>query len=160
MMADTLADLELTDHDKQCLSRDGALKPLLQMLQHDDIEVKSAAIRALENLSGVASNGLQLIKEGAKNLLFELLFWHAASKLRQHVAKTIMHLAMSTASTEASEDQIRLLETEEDIFKLFSLVQYTGPETQETLLLSFHALCRSPSGSDIRRELRQVGILF
>ncbi|XP_057774193.1 U-box domain-containing protein 43-like [Salvia miltiorrhiza] len=156
IMADTLADLELTDHDKQCLSRGGALKALLQMLELDDIEVKSAAVRALENLSGVAPNGLQLIKQGAKTPLFELLFCHAASKLRLHVAKTIMHLAMSTASMEASEDQIRLMETEEDIFKLFSLVSYTGPEMQETLLLTFHALCRSPSGLDVRRELRQI----
>ncbi|KAG6429446.1 hypothetical protein SASPL_107497 [Salvia splendens] len=156
IMADTLADLELTDHDKQCLSRDGALKPLLQMLQLDDIEVKSVAVRALDNLSGVASNGIQLIKEGAKSQLFELLFCHALSQLRQHVARIIMHLAMSTASPDASADQIRLLETEEDIFKLFSLVSFTGPDTQETLLHTFHALCRSPSGLDIRRELRQI----
>ncbi|KAH6770974.1 hypothetical protein C2S52_015777 [Perilla frutescens var. hirtella] len=156
IMADTLADLELTDHDKQCLSRDGALKPLLQMLQLSDTEVKTVAVRALENLSGVAANGLQLIKEGAKNPLFELLFCHVLSKLRQHVAKTIMHLAMSTASPEASEDQIPLLETEEDVFKLFSLVSYTKPDTQETLLLTFHALCKSPSGFDIRRDLRQI----
>lgn len=159
-MADTLADLELTDHDKQCLSRDGALRPLLQMLQLDNAEVKSVAVRALENLSGVATNGLQLIKGGAKTLLFELLFCHALSKLRQHVAKTIMHLAMSAASPEASEEQIRLLETEEEVYKLFSLISYTGPDTQETLLLTFHALCKSPSGFDIRRDLRQVHIQF
>lgn len=156
IMAETLADLELTDHDKQCLSRDGALKPLLQMLQLDNTEVKSVAVRALENLSGVATNGLQLIKGGAKTPLFELLFCHALSKLRQHVAKTIMHLAMSAASPEASEEQIRLLETEEEVYRLFSLISYTGPDTQETILLTFHALCKSPSGFDIRRDLRQI----
>lgn len=160
IMADTLADLELTDHNKLCLSRDGALKPLLQMLQHSDVDVKAVAVRALRNLSEVAPNGLQLIKEGAKNPLFELLFCHnlPSSKLREEVAKTIMHLAMSTTSPEASEEQISLLETEDDIFKLFSLVSYTGPDTQETLLLTFHALCKSPFGFDIRRDLRQVHI--
>lgn len=155
-MAETLADLELTDHDKQCLSRDGALKALLQMLRLDKTEVKAVAVRALENLSSVPSNGLQLIREGAKDVLFELLFCHALTKLRLNVAKTIMHLAVSVASPEASEDQIRLLGKEEDVFKLFSLVSFNGPDTQEVLLITFHALCKSPSGSDIRRDLRQV----
>ncbi|KAI3471244.1 hypothetical protein Pfo_027907 [Paulownia fortunei] len=158
IMADTLANVELTDHNKLCLSRDGALKPLLQMLGHSDIEVKAVAIKALENLSGVAPNGLRLIKEGAKDPLFELIFCHTLSSpnLREHVGKTIMHLAMSTSSPEASEEQISLLESEEDIFKLFSLISYAGPNMQETLLLTFCALCESPSGFDIRTNLRQI----
>ncbi|KAL8534612.1 hypothetical protein ACS0TY_010578 [Phlomoides rotata] len=158
MMAETLGELELTDHNKLCLSRDGALKPLLQMIKNCDIEVKTMAVKALENLSSVAANGLQLIKEGAKTPLFELLFCHSlsSSKLRQQVAKTIMNLAMSTTSPEATDEQILFLETEDDIFKLFSLVSYTEPDTQKTLLQTFHALCKSPFGFNVRRDLRQI----
>ncbi|KAL8050726.1 hypothetical protein ABFX02_06G099400 [Erythranthe guttata] len=159
-MADTLAEVELTDHNKLCLFRDGALHPLLQMLRNSDIDVKAAAVKALQNLSGVAQNGLRLIKEGAKESLFELLFCHSlsssSSKLREQVARTVMHLAMSTTSSEASEEQISLVETEEDIFKLFSLISYSGPDMQETLLLTFLALCKSPTGSQIRNDLRQI----
>lgn len=156
MMAETLGDLELTDHNKLCLSRDGALQPLLEMMKNRDIEVKATAVKALENLSAVAANGLQLIKQGAKTPLFDLLFCHSlsSSKLRQQVAKTIRNLAISTTS----DEQILLLETEDDIFKLFSLVSYSGPDTQETLLQTFHALCKSHFGINIRRDLRQVCI--
>lgn len=158
-MADALASIELTDHNQLCLSRNGALKPLLEMLRHDDIEVKSMAVKALQNVVGVASNGIQLIKEGAKDPLFELLFCHALSlpELRKQVAKTIMYLAMATTSPEASaEEQISLLETEDDIFKLFSLVSYTGPDMQETILQTFHTICKSFSGLGTRNYLRQV----
>lgn len=158
MMADRLGEIELTDHNKLCLFKDGALEPLLEMLRHSDTEVKAAAAKALQNLSGAAPNGLELIKHGAKDPLFDLLFCHSlssssSSKLRERVAKTVMHLARSTTS---SEEPISLLESEEDIFKLFSLIPYSGPEMQETFLLTFLALCRSPSGSQIRNYLRQV----
>ncbi|XP_051121159.1 U-box domain-containing protein 43-like [Andrographis paniculata] len=157
-MAATLADLELTDHNKLCLSSDGANKPLLEMLSYGVVEVKAAAVKALQNLSGVPQNGLELIRHGAKDPLFELIFSHNLSipKLREQVAKTIMHLAMSTTSPEAYREQIFLMVTEEDVFKLFSLISYSGPDLQVTLLLTFHALCKSPSGVDIRNWLRQM----
>ncbi|GFP93677.1 U-box domain-containing protein 43 [Phtheirospermum japonicum] len=159
IMAEALADVELTDHNKLSLSKDGALKPLLQMLEQTDIDIKSASVRALQNLSGVAQNGLQLIKEGAKAPLFELLFCHTLSsstKLREHVAKTIMHMAESTTSSEAFGERVVLLEREDDVFKLFSLISYSGPDMQETLLLTFRALCGSSCGLNIRTNLRQI----
>ncbi|XP_073159079.1 U-box domain-containing protein 44-like [Henckelia pumila] len=159
IMAETLAEIELTDHNKLCLSRDGVLKPLLNMLHHSDIDVKNAAVKALQNLSGVAQNGLQLIKEGAKDPLFELLFNHTLSfpDIRENVAKTIMHLAFSTTTQDAFKDQISLLESkDDDVFKLFSLISLTEPDMQLTLLLTFQALCKSSSGSAVRTNLRQI----
>ncbi|KAL3651302.1 hypothetical protein CASFOL_004304 [Castilleja foliolosa] len=160
VMAEALADVELTDHNKLSLSKDGAIKPLLKMLDQPDIDIKSASVRALENLSGVTQNGLQLIKEGAKAPLFDLLFCHTLSsssaKLREHVAKTIMHMAESTASPEAFEERVVLIESEDDVFKLFSLISYSGPDMQETLLLTFRALCGSSCGLNIRTNLQQI----
>lgn len=162
IMAETLAEIELTDHNKLCLSREGALKPLLNMLHNSDIEVNKAAVKALQNLSGVAQNGLQLIKEGAKDPLFELLFNHNLSfpDFRENVAKMIMHLAISTTTKEAFKDQISLLESEDDVFKLFSLISLTEPDMQQILLLTFQALCKSSSGSAVRTNLRQVTSAF
>lgn len=158
IMAETLADMELTDHNKLDLFRNGALKPLLQMLVHDAEEYKAVAVKALENLSSVAPNGLQIIREGATQPLFELLFCHTLSlpKLRERVAIIIMHLSISTTVQEASEDQILLLESEEDVFKLFSLISLSGPNMQQTLLCTFLEICKSPSGFNIRTTLRQI----
>ncbi|KAL2558776.1 U-box domain-containing protein 43 [Forsythia ovata] len=157
IMADTLADMELTDHNKLDLFRNGALKPLLQLLVHESEEYKAVAVKALNNLSSVTQNGLQMIREGATHPLFELLFCHTLSfpKLREWVAITIMHLARSITVQEASEDRVSFLNTE-DVFKLFSLISLSGPSMQQTILCTFHAICKSPSCFDIRTTLRQI----
>ncbi|KAJ9174302.1 hypothetical protein P3X46_017339 [Hevea brasiliensis] len=73
-MAKTLSEIELTDHNKVSLFKDGALEPLLQLLTHDDLKVKKVAIDAIHNLSDVPQNGLQLIREGAVGPLVPLSF--------------------------------------------------------------------------------------
>lgn len=160
-MAETLAEIELTDHNKLSIVKDGALPPLVQMLSHGDIDMKKVAVRALLNLSNLPENGQQMIKEGAVGPLFELLYRHslAEPKLREQVAATIMHLSESTSTQEVNHEQVLLLESDEDILKLFSLVSLTGPDIQPSILKTFYALCQSPSGSDVRMKLRQVNIL-
>lgn len=158
IMAETFSEIELTDHYKLSIVKDGALSPLLQMLSHGELEMKKVAVKALLQLSDLPQNGLQMIKEGAVGPLFELLYRHSLSSppLREQVAKTIMHLAISTTLQEADQEQILLLESEEDIFKLFSLVSLTGPDIQRSILHTFQALCHSPNGLDIRTKLRQL----
>nr|XP_023912114.1 U-box domain-containing protein 44-like isoform X2 [Quercus suber] len=158
IMAETFSEIELTDHYKLSIVKDGALSPLLQMLSHGELEMKKVAVKALLQLSDLPQNGLQMIKEGAVGPLFELLYRHSLSSppLREQVAATIMHLAISTTLQEADQEQILLLESEEDIFKLFSLVSLTGPDIQRSILHTFQALCHSPNGLDIRTKLRQL----
>lgn len=157
-MAATLSEVDLTDHNKISLFREGALGPLLQMLCHDDIEMKTVAVNALQNLSSVPQNGLQMIRDGALGPLFELLYRHGLSSpsLREPVATVIMHLAVSMCAPEAEHLQISIVESEEDIFKLFSLISLTGPDIQSGVLRTFQAICQSPSGPNIRAKLRQV----
>uniref|UniRef100_A0A6P3ZXK7 RING-type E3 ubiquitin transferase n=1 Tax=Ziziphus jujuba TaxID=326968 RepID=A0A6P3ZXK7_ZIZJJ len=161
VMAETLAEIELTDHNKLSIVKDGALPPLVQMLSHGDIDMKKVAVRALLNLSNLPENGQQMIKEGAVGPLFELLYRHslAEPKLREQVAATIMHLSESTSTQEVNHEQVSLLESDEDILKLFSLVSLTGPDIQPSILKTFHALCQSPSGSDVRMKLRQLSVV-
>lgn len=160
-MAATLAKIELTDHSKLAIVRDGALGPLIQMLSQGDLETKKLAVKCLLQLSTLPKNGLQIIREGAVGPLFEVLYRHSLQlpALREQVAATIMYLAISTTNKESDGEQVSLLELEEDIFKLFSLISFTGPEIQRNILKTFHALCESSSGLDIRMRLRQVFIL-
>lgn len=157
-MAETFSEIELTDHYKLSMVKDGALRPLLQMLSHGELEMKKVAVKALLQLSDLPQNGLQMIKEGAVGPLFELLYRHSLSSptLREQVAATIMHLAVSTTLQEADQEQVLLLESQEDIFKLFSLISLTGPDIQRSILHTFQALCHSPNGFDIRMKLVQV----
>ncbi|XP_008234691.1 PREDICTED: U-box domain-containing protein 43-like [Prunus mume] len=158
LMAGTLSEIELTDHNKLSIVKDGALGPLLQLLSHSDLEKRKVGVKALLHLSKLSQNGLQMIREGAVGPLFELLYCHSllSPTLREQVAETIMHLAISTTTEEAAREQVSLLDSEEEIFKLFSLISLTGPDIQRSILKTFHAMCQSSSGSDIRRKLRQL----
>ncbi|EOY23638.1 hypothetical protein QUC31_008359 [Theobroma cacao] len=158
LMAKTLSEIELTDHHKLSLFKDGALGPLLQLLSHDNLQVKTVAVRALQNLLNLPQNGLQMIKEGALETLFEILYRHSLSSpsLREQVAAVIMHLAKSTNTEEADREQISLVKSDEDIFKLFSLISLTGPDIQRNILQAFCEMCQSSSGLDIRAKLRQL----
>ncbi|KAB2066966.1 hypothetical protein ES319_A09G195200v1 [Gossypium barbadense] len=131
LMAKTLSEIDLTDHHKLSLVKDGgALGPLLQLLSHEDLGMKTVAVKALQNLSSLPQNGLQMIKEGAVGPLFEILYCHSLSSpsLREQVAVVIMHLAKSTNSPAADDEKISLLES----------------------------VCWSSSGSEIRAKLRQL----
>lgn len=158
MMAGTLSEIELTDHNKLSIVKDGALGPLLDLLSHGDLEKRKVGVKALLHLSNLPQNGLEMIRKGAVAPLFELLYSHGLSSptLREQVAETIMHLAISTTTQEAAEEQVSLLDSEEDIFKLFSLISLTGPDIQRSILKTFHAMCQSSSGLDVRIKLRQV----
>ncbi|CAK7348670.1 unnamed protein product [Dovyalis caffra] len=161
MMASTLAELELTDHNKASLFEGGALGPLLRLVSCGDIQMKEVAVKALQNLSSLPANGLQMIKEGALQPLLGLLFQHvsSSSNLREHAATTIMHLALSTVSQESSPTPVSLLKSDDDTFRLFSLISLTGPDVQQNVLRIFHALCQSPSASNIKTKLTECSAM-
>ncbi|CAN1157098.1 U-box domain-containing protein 24 [Linum perenne] len=155
MMASTLAETELTDHNKAILFNGDVLSPLLHLATSDDIQMKTVAVRALQNLSSLPGNALQMIKQGVVRPLLDILFRHSSpsSSLREQVAITIMHLARSTVSQEPSQAPVSMLETDEDTFMLFSLVNLTASGVQERILQTFQALCQSPSASFIKAKL-------
>lgn len=156
-MAATLAEMELTDHNKESLFEAGALGPLLHFVSCGDTHMKEVALKALQNLTSSPKNGLQMIREGAVRPLLEVLYQHSSSSsLREHAAGTIMHLALSTMSQESSQIPVALLESDEDVFMLFSLINLTGPDVQQSILQTFQALCQSPSAPNIKTKLTQV----
>ncbi|KAH1130214.1 hypothetical protein J1N35_001592 [Gossypium stocksii] len=160
IMATAIAEMELTDHNKVVLLERGALRPLLKWVSHGGIQMKSVAVKALRNLSSVPKNGLQMIKEGASRPLLDLLhLGSSSSALREQVAATVMHLAVSTMSQESTETPVSLLESDEDVFMVFSLINLTGPEIQQNLLQIFQALCQSPSAVYIKTKLTQCSAI-
>lgn len=160
-MATTLAEMELTDHNKESLFEGGVLGPLLHFVSHGDPHMKNVAAKALRNLSSLPKIGLQMIKEAAVRPLLDTLFSHSisSSSLREHAAGTIMHLAVSTMSQESSQIPISLLESDEDIQRLFSLINLTGPEIQQSIIQTFQALCQSPSAPIIKTKLSQCAAI-
>ncbi|KAH9731364.1 RING-type E3 ubiquitin transferase [Citrus sinensis] len=160
-MATTLAEMELTDHHKASLLEGNVLGPLLHLVSRGDIQMKKVAVKALRNLSSVPQNGLQMIKEGAVGPLVDLLLHHSSSSssLREETATAIMHLAVSTMYQESSQTPVTLLESDKEIFMLFSLINLTGPNVQQRILQTFNALCRSPSAGNIKTTLTQCSAI-
>ncbi|KAL9430372.1 hypothetical protein AB3S75_025710 [Citrus x aurantiifolia] len=160
-MATTLAEMELTDHHKASLLEGNLLGPLLHLVSRGDMQMKKVAVKALRNLSSVPKNGLQMIKEGAVGPLVDLLLHHSSSSssLREETATAIMHLAVSTMYQESSQTPVTLLESDKEIFMLFSLINLTGPNVQQRILQTFNALCRSPSAGNIKTTLTQCSAI-
>ncbi|RDX74169.1 Malignant T-cell-amplified sequence 1, partial [Mucuna pruriens] len=158
VMTETLSEITLTDQNKLSLVKDGALRPLLQLLLNNDVEIMKVAVKALLQLSSLPENGLQMIKEGVAQPLLELLYCHSLQSptLLEQVVATIMHLAISTSHPQAEAEHVSLLDSEDDIFKFFSLISLTEPEIQNKILKAFQALCQSFYGFRIRKRLRQI----
>lgn len=156
IMVKMLAEMESTDHNKEILFDSGILPPLLRLVSHNDVEMKLVALKALQNLSTLKKNGLEMIQQGAARKLFGILFQHSlpSSSLSEHVAPIIMQLAASTISQD-TQTPVSLLESDEDVFNLFSLVSYTVPDVRQYIIQTFYSLCHSPSASYIRNKLRE-----
>nr|GEW60177.1 U-box domain-containing protein 44-like [Tanacetum cinerariifolium] len=155
-MVTTLADMELTDHNKSFLFELGALDSLLNLVSHGDPRMKEAAAKALCNLSSLQKNSIQMIKQGSVNPLVNLLYNHmSSSSLQDEVAAIIMHLAISTRTHNNNETGVSLFESDGDIDSLFSFISCTRPLVQESLLHSFYAICHSPLASTVKAKLRQ-----
>ncbi|KAE9616024.1 hypothetical protein Lal_00017623 [Lupinus albus] len=155
-MATTLAEMELSDQNKESLFECGILPPLLHLVSHNDVQMKTVALKALQNVSSLKKNGLEMIRQGAARPLLDILFRQSlSSSLREHVAPVILQLAASTISQNA-ETPVLLLESDDDVFNLFSLIDYTGSDNvRQYTIQTFYALCQSPSASYIRTKLRE-----
>ncbi|CAL0308872.1 unnamed protein product [Lupinus luteus] len=154
-MATTLAEMELSDQNKESLLECGILPPLLQLVSHNDVQMKTMALKVIQNVSSLKKNGLEMIRQGAARPLLDILFKQSlSSSLREHVAPVIMQLAASTISQNA-ETPVLLLQSDDDVFNLFSLI-YTGSDiVRQYTIQTFYALCQSPSASDIKTKLKE-----
>lgn len=157
IMATTLGEMELTDHNKSSLFEEGVLDSLLRLISHHETKMKFAAVKALLNLSSLPRNGLEMIRQGAVRQLLNMLYHHAYTRnLGEVVAATIMNLAISTANQGSSGTPVSLLDCDEDIDGLFSLIKLVEPTMQQSILCTFCAMCQSPSAGSVKAKLAQV----
>lgn len=164
-MAKTLGEMELTDHNKSALVECGVLDLLLVLVSHDDVEMKTVGVRALLNLSSLKNNGQEIIKKGAVRPLLNILYRQTSSpELRELVAATMVHLAVSTVPEEGSDSvPVLMLESGDEISELFSFSNLTVIALQQDIFRAFHAMCLSPSADMVKAKLREdsaVQILF
>ncbi|GJZ73961.1 U-box domain-containing protein 44-like protein [Tanacetum coccineum] len=127
------------------------------------LSFSSDAKQLLENLSflhenSVQENRVKIIKHGASEILFGILFRDTLSipTLVEKVVGTIMNLALSLNLCESDHGEVPFLESEEDVFKSFSLISLNRPNVQQNVLRTFIALCQSSSGLNIRNTLRKM----
>ncbi|KAL2233763.1 U-box domain-containing protein 43-like isoform X2 [Sesamum indicum] len=155
-MAKTLGEMELTDHNKSSLAESGVLDVLIVLVSHDDVEMKLVAIQALLNLASLKKNGQEMIKKGAVPPLLDILYQQTSpERLRELVAATIVHLALSTIPEGSHWTPVLMLESDEDISELFSLINLTSSPLQQNILQAFHAMCLSPSANAVKSKLRE-----
>ncbi|KAF5207060.1 U-box domain-containing protein [Thalictrum thalictroides] len=160
IMAATVAELELTEPNKATLFEEGVLDPVIHMLSQSNTEMKKVAVKALRNLSSVPQNAFQMIRGGAVIPLLDLLCHSLIDpSLKEEAAATIMNLSLSTRVHEAGQAHVALLENDDDIFRLFSLINIAGPNVQQIILRTFNVICQPPSVMEVRSKLRQDSTL-
>ncbi|XP_073315691.1 U-box domain-containing protein 44-like [Primulina huaijiensis] len=159
-MAKTLWEMELTNHNKSSLVEDGVLDLLLVLVSHDDVEMKIVAVGALLNLSSLKKNGQEVIKKHAVRPLLDILHHQTSSqRLRELVSAVIVNLALSSIPEDSAAVPVPLLESEEDILELYSLINFTGPGVKQNIIRIFHVMCLSPIAVIIKSKLRQYSAM-
>ncbi|KAL7158960.1 hypothetical protein ABFS83_02G178000 [Erythranthe nasuta] len=155
-MAKILAEMELTNHNKLFLVENGVLDILLVLISCDVVEMKVVAIQALLNLSTLKKNGQEMIKKGLVRPLLDILYRQTSSqRLRELVASTMVHLALSTVPPDSDPTPVLMLESEEDVSELCSFISLTSPPLQQNILRAFHAMCQSRSSDIVKSKLRE-----
>eukprot|EP00250_Pteridium_aquilinum_P024374 c28987_g1_i1 orf=192-3179(+) len=72
-MASALADMELTELNKQNVGEGGAIAPLVGLIS-EKLEMKAVALKVLESLSDITNNKSYMAEAGAVPIVFQTLF--------------------------------------------------------------------------------------
>ncbi|EFJ37231.1 hypothetical protein SELMODRAFT_77081 [Selaginella moellendorffii] len=153
LMASAIARMGLTDQGKATLAQDGAIGPLVKMISLGNLEAKSAALGALQNLSTLPDNRDEMIAAGVVPSLLRLLCSVTSSlvTLKEQAAATFANLASSPANTSKSNE---VLESEDTLVQLLSLLNLAGPEIQGHLLRALYGIATSRDAAGARNILR------
>lgn len=162
VMASKLSEIGLTDQNNAALLKEGVVFPLLEMISNANLKSKLAATGALQNLSSLPENALQMIKYGVVRPILDLLCTPQSTvlNLREKAANTYANLARSTALPQRTNDTIAaLLESDEIIYQLLSLINLTPPSIHGSIVRAFHAICCVPEAVEARTNLREGGAI-
>ncbi|KAL0379361.1 UNVERIFIED_CONTAM: U-box domain-containing protein 44 [Sesamum angustifolium] len=162
---DVLDNLSYSDDNVVLMAKSNYFRHLLERLSSDSDHIKMTMAKTLgemeltdHNKSSLAESGVldEIIKKGAVPPLLDILYQQTSpQKLRELVAATIVHLALSTIPEGSHWTPVWMLESDDDISKLFSLINLTSPPLQQNILQAFHAMCLSPSANAVKSKLRE-----
>ena len=159
-MASNLLETSLTDENNAALVKEGVVSPLIEMISNANLKSKLAAIGALQILSSLPENALRMIKDGVVRPVLNLLCMPQSSvlALREKAANTYANLAMPATLTERTSDTIlALVESNEIIYQLLSLINLMPPSIHGSIIKVFHAIFCVPSTVETRENLREGG---
>ncbi|KAH8951118.1 hypothetical protein BDL97_09G009800 [Sphagnum fallax] len=163
LMASALSRMGLTETSKAALAQQGAIPPLVKMICYGKLEAKAAALGALQNLSTLPENREPMIEAGVIAPLLQLLFsvTSVVMSLKEHAAATLANLTMAstTAKTNINDMFGNILEPDETIFQLLSLLNLAGPVIQGHLLRALLGMSSLPSARDVREKMREGGAI-
>lgn len=158
IMAKALADMELTELNKQTLGLGGAVPPLVKMISLK-LEAKAAALKALQNLSSFEPNKRYIAEAGAVLLVLDhLLSGKFPVSLRESAAAIIENLVLDEGTkflVDANGDVINL-ETTIQSLVMVQDSSSSSPSVRKHVLRSLLGLVSLPDSNEAREVLKKA----
>eukprot|EP00250_Pteridium_aquilinum_P004174 c14403_g2_i1 orf=320-3346(+) len=156
LMASALARMGLTDQSKATIATEGALSPLVKMISSTKLEAKTAALGALQNLSTHPGNRDLMINAGVIPPLLQLLFSVTSvfMNLKEQAAATLANLATASPMETGTDACSTILDSDDTICQLLSLLNLVGPVNQGHLLRALHGMASPATASSVRAKMR------
>nr|XP_043623091.1 U-box domain-containing protein 44-like [Erigeron canadensis] len=149
LMATAISRMELRDQTRASIGEDGAIPPLVKMFKEGKLEAKLSSLSALQNLSTLKENTRRLINSGIVPSLLQLLFsvTSVLMTLREPAAAILARIAKSDS----------MLVNHDIALQMFSLLNLSSPVIQSHLLEALNSIASHPSGSKVRRKMKENG---
>lgn len=157
LMASALARMGLTDQSKVTIATEGAIPPLVKMISAGKLEAKTAALGALQNLSTHAENRDPMINAGVIPPLLQLLFsvTSVMMNLKEQAAATLANLATASPMETGLDACSSILDSDETISQLLSLLNLVGVVNQGHLLRALYGMASPKAASSVRAKMRE-----
>jgi HEAT repeat protein len=161
LMASALARMELTEQSKRVVAMEGAIPPLVKMISNGKLEARTAALGALLKLSTHPENRDPLISAGVIPPLLQLLFSVTSVRmnLKETASETLANLATAAPLGFGTTAHSSILDSEETIYQLLSLLNLVGPDIQGHLLSALHGMASPPTAISVRAKMRSGGAI-
>ncbi|KAG9138250.1 hypothetical protein Leryth_001464 [Lithospermum erythrorhizon] len=151
LMASAISKMELTNHYRISLGKDGVIEPLVNMFNKGNFEAKLSALGALQNLSCSVENISLLINSGIVTALLQLLF---------SVTSVLMTLREPASAILAKIAQSGSIFVKHNVAQqMLSLLNVSNPVIQCNLLDALNSIVSHPRGSKVRKKMNSCGAL-
>lgn len=158
IMANALAVMELTELNKQNLGEGGAIAPLVNMIS-GNLEAKTAALKALKNLSAFGNNKKFMAEAGGVPIVLQILFsGRYPVTVRESAAAILERIVLDDGSkylVNANRDAIDLGKTIQSLLVLQENSSNTL-SVQKHVLLSLLRLISPPDAHEARKLMEDA----